>query len=148
MEEKDNDEKERFTLYFSVKSSDDYTPMFEVSRDMSNMMCGLFNVHGTLQLQDTSTDVSINTKKLFLCTDLCESSSFVSGKTKLPILRQLVVDADGKVSMNIHNVLWLDTTNKILRNIRTYICDEEGNIPSFKLCSLDCTVLVFPKKNK
>lgn len=143
MDEKDI-EKERFTLYLSVNSSDDYTPMFEVSRDVSDMMCGLFNVHGRIEVKTPDVD----TRRLFLCTDLCASTSFVSGKTKLPILRQLVVDADGSVSMNIHNILWLDTTNKILRNIRMYICDGEGNIPSFKVCTLDCTVLVFPKTDR
>ncbi len=143
MEENDH-LKERFTLYLSVKSSDWYTPMFDASKEMSNMMCGLFNVNGKIQLQNKNP--SEEEQRLFLCSDLCASSSFVSGKSKRPILRQLLVKKNGTVNMNIQNVLWLDTTSKVLRNVRMYITDGTGKIPPVEKCTLECTVLVFPKK--
>ena len=138
--------KERFTLYLSVKSTDYYTPLFEVSKDVADMMCGLFNVHGKIVLSNPNP--SEEEKRLFLCSDLCANSSFVSGKTKLPILRQLVVEEDGTVRMNVQNVLWHDTANRVLRSTRLYITDGMGNIPSFEYCCLECTILVFPKKYK
>ncbi len=138
-------DKDTTVLYLSMKEPDHYTPIFEVSKDMSHMMCGLFNVHGTIVLEK-SKPLSDGEPRLFLCSDLCASSSFVAGKAKLPILRQLVVSKDGSVNMDIHNVLYLETSNKIFRNIRMYITDETGNIPSVERCSLNCTVLVFPKK--
>jgi len=137
-------DKERFTLYLSIKSSDYYTPVFEVTRDVRDMMCGLFNVHGKIVLKNKNP--SKEEKRLFLCSDLCASSSIVSGKTKMPVLRQLVIEEDGSVSMNIQNVLWLDTADKILRTIRLYITDGLDKIPPVEECILDCTVLVFPKK--
>jgi len=138
------EEKERFTLYLSIKSSDYYTPIFEVTRDVRNMMCGLFNVNGKIVLKNKNP--SEEEKRLFLCSDLCASSSIVSGKTKMPILRQLIIEKNGNVSMNIQNVLWLDTADKILRTVRLYITDGLDKIPSVEECVLECTVLVFPKK--
>jgi len=137
-------EKERFILYLSIKSSEYFTPVLEASRDVSNMMCGLFNVHGKIVLKNKNP--SEEQKRLFLCTDLCKSSSIISGRNSLPVLRQLVVNDDNTVNMNIQNVLWLDTTDKVLTQIRTFITDGENKIPAVDDCCLECTVLVFPKK--
>ena len=129
----------------SVIGSDHYTPLFDVSKDVSDMMCGLFDVNGKIVLSN-SENLSDDEKTLYLCTNLCASSSYVCGNAKLPVLRRLVVEEDGSVNMNIHNILWLDTSSKVLRQVRMYITDSTGKIAAVDHCSLVCTVLAFPKK--
>lgn len=110
-------------------------------------MCGLFNVHGTLELNDES-NLSENEKSVFLCSDLCARESVLAGVTeKLPILRELQWnEKDEKIDMDISNVLWLDTRSGTVQFIHLYLRNHMNETPAVKSCMLKCTLLVFPKK--
>lgn len=100
--------------------------------------CALFDIHG--QLKDASP-----TKPYYLCSDI--SNDVFVGNTKLPVLRQLKLNGKGFVTNSIEKPIWIEVTRRSISKLRLYLCDEIGNVFSFKGRGLYCTLLLVPNKN-
>lgn len=140
-----SDQSERFPLYLTLEGPDVTIHLDDFGIEMNNKMCGLFSLYGTLNLRDFASLSSLK-KRLFLCSDLVQNKSILSGGRRLPVLREIFLGSGtGKIQMDFSKVLWLDTSDNVLRSVRMYITDGEGNIPAVAACSLTCTLLLFDK---
>lgn len=99
--------------------------------------CALFDVHG--QLKEASPS-----KPYYLCSDI--SDDVFVNNIKLPVLRQLKLNSKGFVTNEIEKPIWITVTRRSISKIRLYLCDDEGNIFSFKGRGLYCTLLLVPHK--
>lgn len=135
---------ERNVLYLHMNGPDETIHISDLGIDLRGVMCGLIAVDGTLRLRETNPSTA--EKRLYLCSDLCTSQSLISGGARLPILRQLCVDSTSHtICMDIANVLWLETPDLLVRNIRLYIKNGNGESISVQDCHLNLTILTFPK---
>lgn len=97
---------------------------------LENMGCALFEMKGQIK---PSTD------SLFLCADFIQESSV--GSHILTVLRRLDVDEEGFINKAYDRLLYLPCNGKYISDIKLFITDEQGHIPSFNNCHLDCTLL-------
>lgn len=130
-----------------MNKADVTLPVSSFGIDLDHHMCGLFSVHGTITFeQDTPSQ-----RRCFLCSDLLDRDSIISHMLTLPVLRELVLNPspeDSRVTKFYHDfnqVLWLDVKPAMLRNLRLFLRDEQGQQLPVKDCQLHCTLLVFAK---
>jgi len=135
--------KETFIFYLDLENEDKHILVSNFGIDLEKMMCGLLSVEGEMILKD-SEFLSVAERNIYLCSDICENS-IISGAIQLPILRKLKYSKEGKVDMDLNKVLWISTSHAVLRSIRLFLRNANGEAPSIESCNLNCTVLVFPK---
>lgn len=112
--------------------------------DVTGYYCSLWDVHG--KLDDLKTDKPIdNSKPYYLCSDFC-ADVFVNNIT-LPVLRQLRFNGKGSVQSEVNLPIWNEVIRRHISKMRLYICDEKGNILSFKGKGLYCTLKLVKKFN-
>lgn len=137
---------ERNIFYLHMNSSDETIHVSDLGIPMENKMCGLLAVDGQIRLNTANPTAS--EQRIYLCSDLCIRQSIISGGTNLPILRQLCINPNNnQVHMDIANVIWLETANRTIRNIRLYLKNGNGRNPGVQSCRLNCAILTFPKDN-
>lgn len=142
--EKQNDEKNTFVLYLDMDSDDAHVLVSERGISMNDKMCGLFTVKGKIVFEEKKSE----NRSIYLCCDICSrEESIISGGKKLPILRKLDISADGSVNMDLNKVLWLDTSDSLLRSANLFLRNSAGERPSVSSCHLNCTILLFKKWN-
>ena len=100
--------------------------------------CGVIDVHGKLE--------NGNGHSYYLCCDMTEDV-FVNN-IKLPVLRQIRTNSKDFISSQINHVIWLKITRSTISKIRLYICNEKGDVQSFKGRGLFCTLLLIPNKKR
>lgn len=98
------------------------------------MMCGLWNISGTLKTSETEA---------YLCSDICTNQSILEGGQSFPILKRLSVSGEN-VEANFQNVLWLQCTRGEFRTIRFHLINGRGQRLSVEECDLTCEVVIFP----
>ncbi len=127
-------------IYATMTSANQFLAL-PVQINVGNTGCALFEAVG-------SVSPPIN-DPLFICVDFIESS--MVGDLMLPILRRITLEVqdDGKsavIDELFNKMLWLPINRSPITEIRVYICDEQGNIPSFKSCHLSCTLVCIPER--
>lgn len=116
---------------------------------LPDMGCALFEIKGKIK------PIPPSDLDLFLCTDFVQESSVdnfdentkeITSRT-LTILRRLDFQPltshpnYAEINENYQKLLWLPCFKKYLSEIKLFISDEKGNIPSFEFCELTCTLL-------
>lgn len=131
-----------YVLYLDMNSDDSHVLVSERGLPMQNKLCGLFTVKGKILFPETTRE----NKTIYLCCDLCsKEESIITGGKRLPILRKLDIDEDGSVNMDLNKVLWLNTSDSLLRSANLFLRNSAGEKPSVSSCHLNCTILLFTK---
>lgn len=125
--------------------------VFAIPQDFTAYSCTVIQVSGDVVLEKLGKTRSKQQQPgyspLYLCCDICEHS-FLGGldseiPLKLPILLELppLEGFVGNRDLFMNRLLWVGVNNNRVNDIRLYIVDEFGNIPSFETCKLRCTLL-------
>lgn len=138
-------------ICFQLNTADQQIPISSLGTLFPNSLCALFTVYGTITFESGKTP-----QRLFLCTEACQSQTFLHDDIKRPILREIMLhtpQSDSTQSFSIvenyQQMVWLDMKrNFILRDLRVYLNDEKGEIPSVVECKLNGTLLTFRQNRK
>ncbi len=103
--------------------------------DMDHYQCTVVEMSGKTSTRNVP-------KEMYLCSDIV-GDVFVHDM-KLPMLRRIRINSQGKVMNVIHIPIWIPIRRQTLSKIRLYICNEEGNILSFSQKGLSYTLLLKP----
>lgn len=111
---------------------------------LEDMGCALLEITGHVKpLPPSHTP-------LFLCSDFIQESS-VNNNT-LPIIRRLQFEENkqgiGVINKNFEKLVWYPCTSKYLSEIKLFISDVHGAIPTFESCQLDCTLLFIDRVSR
>lgn len=133
------------TLYLKTHG-DTVNAVSLTDSDLSGHMIGVFTIHGRLALAANSSGPA---DPVYLCCDVCENSVIAGGR-RLPVLRQVRVDANGDVVNDFSKIIWVSTTptSKNINSLRLYLVNDEGRLVTVRHCNLSCTLLAFPKRGR
>lgn len=89
----------------------------------------------------------IKGEDLYVCANFIQES-IIENKT-LPILRQIIFEGSETekfktIDIKFDSLVWRDVTRKKIDEIKLYLCDSQGTIPSFDNVTLACTLLCVP----
>ena len=94
-------------------------------------------------------------KVYYLCCDFVEPSVLQGKKNSnvFPILRMLNFKAGknknedyvDKIKENYAKLIFTGCNRDEVQDLRLYLIDEDGNLPSFEDCQLKCTLLIIPR---
>lgn len=147
------------TLYCTLKKCDNFIQL-PLTLDLKNKSVGLVDINGYYWPRIPGN------KTLYLCCDIVKNNgiiSRISDSNVYPILRQLVfksaksqrhpgnlVDDDEQVNYmydrikeTYNKILFLPCHEQKVDTLRLYLIDENGNLPSFHTCELNCTLLIY-----
>lgn len=138
-------------LYLSVKGTGDVKISLPKSVNLENYVISVLDMKGTYTLSlDENT-----TKQLFLCCDFVTDS--IVDDYLLPVLRRIPnnvsrkVDNEGnvvisnRINEDFGKMLWIGSSRSDVGEVRLYITDRSGRVPSFAKCRLNCTLICIPK---
>lgn len=130
-------------MYLSITSSDEVV-FLPSSLNLENYGCGVLDVVGSFE--------PYSGKPLFLCCDFIRPS--IVGDQILPVLRRIPFSRGkkaektvGKMYGSFQKMLWFPVSRPEVGEVRLYIMDKRGDIPSFDRFNLSCTLVCIPKKN-
>ncbi len=109
---------------------------------MEGKGCALFELRGRV--------APFTSVPLYMCIDSIENS--VIGPKLLPILRRVRlkrIKGNARQAVTIEHVfskmLWLPVNRSPVEEIRVYLSDANGQVPSFDECHLTCTLVCIPR---
>lgn len=125
---------------------------FPIQYDFNGYWLAVTQLEGNVRLADTSLHPksSLHAKTpLYLCCDVCEES-YMAGQDsrpplKLPIIMELPAKM-GNIDLFITDFVWYRVTKPFISDIKLYIVNETGSIPSFTKCDVRCSFLLARKK--
>ena len=88
-------------------------------------------------------------KRYYLCCDFVETS-ILQGTNSInvyPILRMIRSNQGANMDTireNFQKLIYINCNRADVSNVRLYLIDEDGNLPSFDRCELKCTLLFIP----
>ena len=103
---------------------------------LGGFTCGVFEMKGEI------TPV-VNGEHFFLCGNFIKESIFPEGK--IPVLRRIPWNDKGMINIKFKKILWLPINREKISEMKLYICDSLGNVPSFNNVSLSCTLVCIPQ---
>jgi hypothetical protein len=143
-----------YTLYLQLENTGDtYIPLSSLGINLEDYMCGLFSLHGHLDLLPYDEN---HLQRCFLCCDMLTDQALLPGYITLPVLREIPLPTywdqpQGKdyhrltLHQDFSQIIYLDTKNTLFRDVRLYLTNEKGELFALHKAQLHCTLLVFPK---
>lgn len=125
---------------------------FPIQYDFSGYWVAMSTLEGDVRLEDESLQPKKSKypkSPLYLCCDICEESYMAGIGSKLPLKLPILMELPsviGNMDVYISEFLWYKVTNPYMSDIKLYIVDETGQIPSFKKCDVRCSLLFARKK--
>lgn len=126
-------------LYLKLKTE---TQAFPLPQTLATegFKCAVLELKGTISPWKKEND-------LFLCGNFL-SESIIQGKS-LPILRRIYFEDKNlhnfqNINVKFEKLLWVDVSRKKIDEVKLYLCDDEGRIPSFTEVALSCTLVCIP----
>ncbi len=128
-------------IYVDMDSSSQSIAL-PVTLSMEGHGCALFEIRGRVK--------PYTSVPLYMCVDFIDNS--VIGPKLLPILRRVRlkrIKGNARQEATIEHVfskmLWLPVNRSPLEEIRVYLSDANGQVPSFDQCHLTCTLVNIPR---
>ena len=109
---------------------------FQEEIDLDGFTCGVIEMKGKI----TPT---VEEEHIFLCANFIKESIFPEGK--IPVLRRIPCDENGVIDTKFDKILWLPINREKISEIKLYISDSLGNVPSFENVTLNCTLVCIPE---
>lgn len=119
-----------------LSTSGDNTLDLPLPLEVEGYGCGIIEISGRID--------SLKSEQLFLCCDICEES--FTGKTMMPILRNIKRRTNGIIINEINHVIWLRVMRPHISSIRLYIANQFGDIIALPKNNLKCTLLFIPPR--
>lgn len=141
--------KQNNIFYIHMSKPDQVVHVNDFGLEMVGKSCGLMRIFGRVKLKDNFENLSVNQKRLFLCSDLVLPESILSGGVELPVLCELMLqEKEDNIFLEPSNPLWLNVNENLLTDIRLFIRNGDNQTPSVEECFLNCTLLVYKPSRK
>lgn len=147
------------TIYCTLNKCDNYIQL-PITLDLDNKSVGLVDIYGYFFPRIPGEKV------LYLCCDIIKDNGIISRSSTInvyPILRRLVFKAAktqrhpdnttpnlekeiysyDRIKETYQKILFLPCHEQKVDTIRLYLLDQNGNLPSFSDCTLNCTLLIY-----
>jgi hypothetical protein len=112
---------------------------------LKDYVCAVTEIKGEFQVEEPQ----LYTNEWFLCCDFVHES--IVDRGTLPVLHRipcklLVKNNIQRVNTEFSINLWVGCNRDDINEVRLYITDKNGTVPSFINCTLKCSLICIPRR--
>lgn len=128
---------------FTTIKKETHTLKLPTSLCLSGYGCSVFKINGKIKKDQNTED-----EEFYLCSNF--SKEIIVGEILLPVLTEIpwsrspIEENEIVIDEQFDKVTWIPVTRDHVEEIKLYICNSQGNIPSFESVKLMCKLVFIP----